>query len=807
MADDTAHEILRDFRARGLEPKLQAAAQRVYTMLKRDQKRRLAAGLISQQTYDYNDQLFSYYVPLRGSAEREDQVDGGRTGRGYDTRGTDNPTALGRLSLPSNPLHTSILMAEEGIVRSEKNRVGKKLLTLAQTNPNPDVWTVVKGTARAVVDPFTGLRRGLPPALPPTRRTLDANGQVINVPNNFAALDEKVLVVKVGGQPYFLELRHPGLAEAFKNLGASLFEKAFFRNWAGLMRLFSQLQTGRNPEFFIANASRDVQEAVSKLVGENSGLVAPFLRNWTQAMAVAGAKTKGKTTTARWDALFEEWRNAGGKISNYAFRDLDALHKEIEASLNPKTGVYQATKSTFKWALKQIDDMNETFESATRLAVYAAAREKGYSVAKAAALSLEATVNFTKKGRWSGYVNLLYAFYNASIQGNVSALKLLRRSHRAKILYLSMIPMGIIASAVQNAVWGDDDDPEKRSLYSKIPEWERRQNLIIIYGTKKKGDRTHARYIKIPLAFGLRVPYYLGEQMAQVWNNQIEPGKAAWNVLLGTLDAFNPIGQGSLAQVIAPTLVDPITDMWANRNWLGRPIVPDEQRWNKGLPHASQAFSTTSPAAVMVAEAINNATGGDTALLKKGLIDLYPGHIEYAAGFVTGGAGRFVGNLWGAGMDIASGISTPLERTPIIRRFLGQTGPAAESARFYEVRDEVEEKRNRLRTLNSRVLANPDDEAALIAREELAGELGAKIGGKTKNGQPRKTIDWQSAVTVPFDEAAKEIKELRTEQHALRTDKSKTRFERHEANEERELRLEDLMRNKRRDYFEMAHPR
>ncbi|MFL5605424.1 MAG: LPD38 domain-containing protein [Gemmatimonadaceae bacterium] len=793
MADGAAHAFLAQFTADGKTPGLERVAKMVYAILRKGLDRRLAAGLITPAQHHQWTSQWQYYVPLRGKVDDELE-DMHPRGKGFNIRGKESQAATGRESLSTNALHTSILAGEESIMRSEKNRVDKRLLAQVQQNPNPELWRVYKPGSKN------------PAYKIPMKTVLDAAGMTIKVPDTSVLQGDNVIGVKVGGHQWYIELHDEQMAKAYRALGPELFQSKFIANYAYLSRQWAQLQTGRNPEWFIKNFLRDVQEAAHTLLAEHRGLVPTFFKLWFPAVRAAGAMNLGVSAGPKWDAIVKEWKERGGKISFGGFKGLEDIQRELERELHVPQGVKQKTiaaargmtRQTLGRLVKAIDGLNDTFESATRLASYAAAREKGYSPDRAAALSLEATVNFNRRGRWSPVTNMLYVFSNASTQGSVKNIELLMRSNKYRYLYASLVPLGAMMSALNHLMWPDPDAPEKKSLYTKIPTWEREQNLIIAYGTEKVNGSTKLKYVKIPLAFGFKIPWYLGDQAMSVALGQEKAGKAALNVLSNTIKAFNPVGEGSLVAMAFPTLIKPLVELKLNTDWRERPIVPPSQRWNEGVPNSSQFFGNTNPAAVTIAGAVNRATGGDS--FTKGFIDAYPAQLEYAFGFVTGGVGRSIANAWHTGANTVNGIPVPPEKTPFLRQFMGVTGYQAEAQRYYEAHEETTGKQNRLRSARKELKENPDNAEAQATVEKLTDELGAKI---TKG---RETIDWSKSVAKPFQDADKEIKELRTEQRNLRNDKTKTPLERHRRAEKIEGELEILMRDARRDNFDMTRP-
>lgn len=768
LTNDAADAILADFTNTGKAPALQRIAAMADKIVEADRDLRLASGLISQQTYDDMTTKFNHYVPLRGFSEM-DQGDPAapRVGRGLSVSKREFQSSTGRTSISDNPLYNVILQAEEGIVRAEKNRAAKALLRLAQNNPNPDLWEVNKIKMK---------------------RVLGADGLVHSVPDTDTKYGDNVVIAKVGGTPHYIVLNSTPLAQAYTRLGAQVLGP-IMQHFGKVGRFFSQLQTSRNPEFFLPNVARDVQEALWTALAEDKKIGARFVKNFLPSLNMAIRIAMGKATPQQLQ-IYDEWRLSGGKIGYNAFRDISEIAAEIDrlvGTADPLTwkNLPKKTKDAmlapFRRLFAALDALSQPLENATRLAMFTAARESGYTPSTAAILARESTVNFTKRGAWGPKINALYMFYNASVQGTAKMVELVARNKVARAAYTSLIPLGFFMTLMNLAMSDDDAEEKWKKNYTNIPDYER-QGFIIVKTGKGQND-----YVKIPLAFGLKIPYFLGEQMAMVLTGQVKPLTAAGNVLLNTVDAFNPLGKGSLLNLVAPSLLDPVVDLFTNKNVFSRPIVPEKRPYNEGVPQSQQAFRTTSPVAVSVADMLNTATGGNK--YKPGMLDLYPGWIEYGAGWLTGGLGRFTGSIYDWAKNSYEGVPTPIEKIPVIRRFSGpeRTAPG-ESFRYYEVRQSFEEKANELRKAASGLKKNPGDQDARQTVRELGKELGGSINA-------RGTIDWQEASPISIiNKTDKMVAEYRKQLDAVKNNKALTPVARDTRNRQIEGQIERVQK-------------
>lgn len=768
MMNGTADQVLQDLEDAGKTPGLKQVAKMVDAIIVADRELRLQSGDISQETYDDLTTKFKHYVPLRGFAELQDgDLMTPQIGKGISVSKRAFKTATGRSSLAFDPLANVILQAEEGIIRAEKNRAAKALLRLAQNNPNPDLWDINKVK---------------------TKRVLGEDGLVHTVPDTDAKFGDNVVIAKIGGVPHYITLNSVPLAQAYKKLGVEALGP-IWRNYAKVGRFFSQLHTSRNPAFFFPNAMRDIEEALYKSFAADPKLSARFVKNYPLALALATGESLNKLTPEQ-KAIFDEWRLMGGRISYNTFQSAEEISEQINRELggvdplnwkNLPQKTKDAATAPIRGLFKVLEHISQPIEDAPGLAIYMAARELGYSPNKSASLALESRTNFYRRGAWGPKLNALYWFYNASIQGTVSIAQLVINNKRARMAYASLIPLGFFMTMYNLAVSADDEEEKWKKNYSNIQDYER-QGFIIIKTGKGQND-----YVKIPLAFGLKIPYYLGEQMAMVLFGQVKPQTAAANVLINTVDAFNPLGKGSLLNLIAPSMVDPVVDLFTNRNFANRPIVPEKRPYNEGVPQSEQAFRSTSPTAVSIAQLINEATGGNK--YRPGMLDLYPGWIEYSAGWLTGGLGRFTGGVFEWAKNSYEGVPTPIEKIPIVSRFVGpeRTGPG-ESFRYYETRTMFEEKANEMRKAATGLKKNPSDQEARKTVRELGKELGGKVN-------ERGTIDWQdnSPISV-INKTDKMIAEYRKQLDAVKNNKQLTPVARDTRNRQIEGQIERVQK-------------
>lgn len=787
VSDAAAAQLLADLDREGNTAKLEAIAQKVYAIIRADLNRRHAAGLISTEQKNEWAGMFQRYVPLRGWAERDDGENAqiGQIGRGFDVRGPEARQILGRMSQADHPLTQALAMAQDGLVRIEKNKVGKTLLKMATEHPNVDLFRVV---GQLPVRYVTDLKSGQ------------------DVPTiDFGALQkDRMLAVKVGGKAKYIELS-PELAHAFKNLGLNNAGK-LVDTLRMLTRQFSRLLTGANPDFFIPNAESDFFEALITAAGSTETkktLALRYAKNYAGAMRALAQDTAFIGANKRWKALIDEWEEAGGRMEFMGYKELSEIESEMDRAIARRgKWIRPSTLSHLpNETLHAIERLNAPFENAARLAMYVSARQMGVSKAKAALMSLDSTSNFMRRGRWSPTMGALYPFFNASVKG-IEKFGRLANPKKHPYLFAAFATVPVIAAfqaAFLASQYPDDDDPEKVPLYFKIDPWERARSIIVPTGVEdieiKDSDGNpktvkRLKYTPIRLPYNLRPLWVLGDKLAELAYGATRPGTAAAELMSAVSNSFNPLGGDDVASAASPLVLDPILELSRNRDSFGSPIHPEPYVGDaKGVNAFNYKPLGTGPAFVWAAQAMNKATGGNS--VEPGMIDVYPDDIQYLSDYLTGGVGKFISRGYEFGRNVADGAETAPARIPLVRTFIGKTSDQDESRRFY---DALEVSQNKVAALRqAKKLYERGAPIDWTDIEKQAQDLGARV-------EPKKDIDWKGSWTKILDGASKDISKIRQDIYAIQSQQNLSRADKVKQTQDLQKQIEGIMRQARENY-------
>jgi hypothetical protein len=178
---------------------------------------------------------------------------------------------------------------------------------------------------------------------------------------------------------------------------------------------------------------------------------------------------------------------------------------------------------------------------------------------------------------------------------------------------------------------------------------------------------------------------------------------------------------------------------------------------------------------------------------------MYPGVVQYSIEWAGGGFGRFLSNSAHTIEAAFTGESVPTERLPIVRQFIGETNGQGEASRYYEMRQDIQDHRNRYNNAKKAAALDPSNEQARDTLDREATFLGV-------TDKPGKKASWKKSAVDAFTQADDAIKELRQEKQALRGDTTMTTLQRFRRSQEIDSEIEAIQRSARGLYRSKAAP-
>jgi hypothetical protein len=489
--------------------------------------------------------------------------------------------------------------------------------------------------------------------------------------NSFLRSSPNVLAVPIDGETRYVFFNQGNpmahrLAQALKGADAEQLGRltalvSKFTRW------IASVNTQYNPFFGIVNMMRDVQGAQLNLSSTAlAGQQMAVDKNIFGALSTIWQSVRDGNPKGVYAEQWDEFQRRGGTTG---IRDMLVDNQKKVSALSTLLADYQRnpTQASLlkagRAAIKFMGDFNDTMENAVRLAAFIEAKKKfnkiyanpDVAADKAAELAKNLTVNFNRKGAKTTFVNSLYAFFNASVQGTARLAETLKGPAGKKIMG-SLMLLGVIQQLMLSGF--EDDDP---------PEFVRQKNLVIPTGGGK--------YLSFPMPLGFNLLVNTGRLATSTFMSGGDNiAKNIGNFATAAADSFSPLGGGSLVQAAAPTVLDPAVALYGNTDAFGRPIFRAD-RPGQPVPGYLRSTEGSTEISKFIAKALNYMSGGTE--FQKGEISPTADHIDYIAGQLGGGTFREARKLGEFGSNQVTGEETAPYRVPLFGRFMGDTGSEA----------------------------------------------------------------------------------------------------------------------------------
>ena len=700
MTNAEADAILSRYEQEGKIRGLEAAASEVYKITQKRRELMRDAGLEDESLLDVWDATYEFYVPLKGYAEDSEGNSVAKTGSGFDIRGKESMRAMGRRTIAESPTAHAIQDLSATIIRSRKNEVGRTFLKMVEENPNPDIWEV-----------FTEDN-------PDTERRI-VNGEVKeNQPIDMRSRKDDYFSVKVDGESKYIKLKDKDglLMKAMKNMGPEQMN-TFTRAMSEVTRWLSMVNTSLNPEFTVTNFTRDIQTALFNALAEQD-LTDGKVKD--KAIATKMIKGSGKAVKSLWqhsagkldeaDPMYkwiEEFLSDGAKTGYFDSKEVDKIGTDLADLLDMANGTNKGKLLKAKHKIGDfIENVNGGIENGVRLSAYIEAREAGVTREKAASFAKNLTVNFNRKGEIGTFLNSLYMFFNAAVQGNANFARAIitpkvdEVTGKKSLNMAQKVAVGIsLASfgwaALMREMAGDDEDDVP--YWDKIPKGVRERNFII---PKTLWGGEPGEYVKIPLPYGYNIFYNLGDAAEAAINSDTrKSGDLAAEMALSVYASFVPLGSPvgdngaeSIALVAAPTITKPIVELATNKNFFGGPIYRENNPYGAQLRDSQMSMRSTGEAYKWMAGFMNDVVGDGRSYKvndENPWYDVSPDSIEHLVEFSLGGLYRFGSRIYDNVAKSAQGGELESTDIPFARQLNGKVQPYADITQFYDARQQL----------------------------------------------------------------------------------------------------------------------
>lgn len=641
-------------------------------------------GMMSKATFDKISDMYDFYIPLRGFDEKTSSEAYAYLTHKQSAFNAPIKKAEGRRSKADDPFANLQSMAEGAIMQGNRNKLVKqRFLNFALNHSSDlvsvsDIWVEYDTVADEWKPVFPDNIDSTDTPEVVERKMLDFETKMeslaqqypdrykhgkdtVNIPYRIVEsrdMRQHQIVVKRGGRDYVITINgNPRAAQALKgqtnpdnDMSGAI--GAILRAGENINRQLSAFYTTRNPDFIVSNFMRDMLYTNTMTwIRESPNYALRFHRNYMYANPVRIKQLLAKHRKGTLDmsnkteAMFHQFMMNGGETGYANIRDIEQHKNDIRRELKKSNGKIPVKKA---WDLlgERFDEYNRAVENCARFAAFMTSREMGRSIDRAIYDAKEISVNFNKKGSGakfydstgqtkagnasalvSGLGRSGYVFWNAAIQGTANFGRQMKR-HPAKAF--TGIAAMFLLGAIVAYLGGDDDDDDDKNAYYNLPEYVRRSNILFRAGNS---------WVSIPLPVEYRAVYGMGELMISVLNGKEHlTGEEIAEAITGQATQILPIdfleGGGGL-NAFVPSAYKPLWEAYvAEKSWTGMPLYKDTP-YNKDMPEWTKAYKSANKYIVGLANAMNEATGGDP--YTKGTIDFNPAKIEYMLNGYFGG--------------------------------------------------------------------------------------------------------------------------------------------------------------------------
>jgi hypothetical protein len=584
---------------------LKEIQEKVLAFGKKSMQLLLDEGIISKADYDAITSTHKNWVSFQRymqAHEMEDlgvQVKNFRQGKGQPIKRREG----GSDKEIKNVIENTILSHSRALQAIETNAIAKRIAKEAETAGTP-------GSTFMKVHTGVG-KDGSPP------KGLEGNPAVIKY--------------KDGGVNKYLEIDYKTIAgQQVLKFFAGQNKAAITGMTLGMSRInrfLSNVLTKFNIAFPFTNLPRDIQDLLINHSANTNSLrrgIAAY-KKLPQAMKTMIDYALGKDTIDT--KLFKEAMENGLAMGGVWNADRATMVKTFEQLRNADANFIMRNLNKL---FKNIEGFNQVVEMAPRMAAYMEAKGKGASPREAARLAREATVPFIRRGTAASQMGAWWLFYNASVQGVGRTIKSLSNP---KVLAATTATLTTVATALHHYNKAVDEGYE-----DKVYEWDKRHSFVVGLGTDAGGT---FRYLAIPIAWGIKPVFNTANVMAKIGaGEKVDLEKEADNIAASFVQAYNPMaGAQSVGEALMPSAFQPVMDVYANKQWTGRPIRPEG--FNRGVKTSSL------PAHENYYNSLRENMLGRMGItvskeLSKVGFEANPNDFKYLVEQYTGGVGKFI---------------------------------------------------------------------------------------------------------------------------------------------------------------------
>lgn len=529
----------------------------------------IEAGGLTEDAAKTIRELNPVYVPFTRAMDATDALPGAGGKRLGDLpKGVK--TIRGSNRKIENPLESMIAQTSRMIELSHKIRIGKSIVDLATKSQGMGRWVERVQPPGAMTESTVGaLKTALEKAgVNLDEADMDAVLSIYHQNYRPGGKDNIVSFIENGKPSYFQV--DPLLYETIQGTAVPQVNNVLMRILSAPARTLRAATTGLNPEFsLITNPLRDAMTLWAQ-TSNTPGLVRESIRSLSSRTAVAGNKFR--------------YAQSGVDMANSVGLDRNQIQKTISAVMADNVAakslnILRHPIETMRNALSITESLPRRMEFNQAYAFYSKKYGEGADALLAATLAAkDVTVDFTRGGTWSMFINQLVPFFNASIQGTSKFGRTLAAnpvSSGTKALASITIPSLALWSVNKDKAWYND--PIKNPPWLKYGFWQ------IEVGQYENGDPI---ILRIPRPFDWGIAFASVPEAVMEYVSRDNP-EAVKEVMGQWFENVNPIKMENL-----PTFAKAPIEIAANHDFYrDRDVVPE---YMANTP-ADQQFRQSTP--------------------------------------------------------------------------------------------------------------------------------------------------------------------------------------------------------------------
>ena len=584
---DVVQAMIDDFEHKN--PDFKKAAEKLYnwqrTMLK---CWLLDTGLISQAQYDKFTEMYPNYVPF--FRERDTSL-GSVPAGGFANQDDIFKEAVGSQRRIYDPVENIMYNVASYVNHASKHGVtmaAVRLYDMLNDDPEHNIlrqyWEEVEPVNPESDNPKYFKTKTKPdtaeqPSAAPV--TWDSLADVTQEKENSISqtlreqmtVNDGIVTVMDGGNKRYFRVDDPALLSLLDNARPGRFD-GFLALMASFSRVRAALITSFNPAFSLAsNPIRDLGTLVLNSSDINKA-------------KVIGRAAASYVDIAKHSQAYKSYLSMGGQYSSVTTEGTNAMKKAMDklSAKDPNTvkRVFKSISSAPSKVFGAYQTFGDAIEASPRLAEFKSTLNKGYDYHEAFYRAKDVTTNFSRGGKISKQLNAVSNFFNAAVQGVDKFFRQGKNntaSFAAGIAVLTALEVASWAWNTWNPFKDKDDSFENLSNYTK-------NNFYTFY----KGA---GKFMSIPKPReSALLSSIIGASLQRYLNKQPERFRKFFSDYV--IDQFMP--DGSIAGYST------IQDLRANKDFMGRPIVPDNMA---ELPPELQYDDSTSYLARWLADMVH----------------------------------------------------------------------------------------------------------------------------------------------------------------------------------------------------------